>query len=63
MNNSPCLSDYKDRFNTFAQRRIKQVKRRLSLHKRLYKDDADTAHLSIINDCNKIIKMLEMTND
>lgn len=59
MNSSPCLSDYKERFDKFANRRINVLKRRLSLHRRLYKRDNDNAHVEIINQCVKSIYMLE----
>lgn len=63
MNNSPCLSDYKERFYTFTARRIQQLRRRLSLHKRLYNQDNDNEHLVIIEDCMKNIQLLEESSE
>lgn len=59
MNISPCLSDYKERFANFAKRRIRQLKRRRSLHRRLYKQDGDKDHLAIIAECTKILEILD----
>lgn len=59
MNISPCLSDYKERFASFAIRRIRQLKRRRSLHRRLYKQDNNDDHLVVIDECTKILEMLD----
>ena len=59
MNISPCLSDYKERFAGFAIRRIRELKRRRSLHRRLYKQDNDNDHLSIVAECTKKLQMLD----
>ena len=59
MNISPCLSDYKERFSSFAKRRILQLKRRRSLHRRLYKQDSNEDHLAIIAKCTKLLEMLD----
>ena len=59
MNISPCLSDYKERFSSFAKRRIQQLKRRRSLHRRLYKQDNDKEHLVIVAECTKLLEMLD----
>lgn len=59
MNISPCLSDYKERFASFANRRIRELKRRRSLHRRLYKQDNDNDHLSVVDECTKKLQMLD----
>ena len=59
MNISPSLSDYKERFASFAKRRIRQLKRRRSLHRRLYKQDNNKEHLVIVAECTKLLEMLD----
>lgn len=59
MNGSPCLSDYKERFANYANRRIRGLKRRRSLHRRLYKQDNDNQHLVVISNCTKTLEMLD----
>ena len=59
MNISPCLSDYKESFSNFAKRRIRELKRRRSLHRRLYKQDNNEDHLTVITECTKILEMLD----
>lgn len=60
---SPCLSDYKERFAKFASKRLGQLKRRLSFHKRLYSQDKDLQHVEIIRECERMIKLLQGNKD
>jgi len=60
MGTSPCLSDYKDRFDKYVQSRIRMLLRKITREQKMYNYDHDKDRLLRINDYKKTIKMLQL---